>query len=297
MRHVSLDRLETLIAAADLGSLAEAARVLHLSPPTVSLHLQELESRVGTPLLERGHGQTRLTPAGEVLVSRGRHLLQGCRDMLERTRKRGLGLAGTLRLAATAGVEPELLPRLIDALESRIPGADVRLDAHSSRESVARIQAGLLDLAIVALPIEAGPDIELVRWRSDTVCAFIPDDWKAQRAVTAHWLAQRPWMSFAAGTQLHSLIAAWFADAGLEPMPRYSINQADGLLALVDAGKGAALLPSTASTKGKRVAKPLSPAAWRHLAIALRKREEDLLVLSGVQALMTLKPAQRRLVT
>ena len=36
MREISLDRLRTLVAIADLGSFAEAARVLHLAPPTVS---------------------------------------------------------------------------------------------------------------------------------------------------------------------------------------------------------------------------------------------------------------------
>ena len=46
MREISLDRLRTLVAIADLGSFAEAARVLHLAPPTVSLHIADLESRV-----------------------------------------------------------------------------------------------------------------------------------------------------------------------------------------------------------------------------------------------------------
>ncbi|MDP5776169.1 LysR family transcriptional regulator, partial [Pseudomonas aeruginosa] len=44
MREISLDRLRTLVAIADLGSFAEAARVLHLAPPTVSLHIADLES-------------------------------------------------------------------------------------------------------------------------------------------------------------------------------------------------------------------------------------------------------------
>ena len=39
MRELNLDRLRTLVTIADLGSFAEAARVLHLAPPTVSLHI------------------------------------------------------------------------------------------------------------------------------------------------------------------------------------------------------------------------------------------------------------------
>jgi DNA-binding transcriptional LysR family regulator len=50
MREISLDRLRTLVAIADLGSYAEAARVLHLAPTTVSLHIAYLESRDGGKL-------------------------------------------------------------------------------------------------------------------------------------------------------------------------------------------------------------------------------------------------------
>ena len=52
MREINLDRLRTLVAIADLGSFADAARALHLAPPTVSLHVADLEARVGAPLLD-----------------------------------------------------------------------------------------------------------------------------------------------------------------------------------------------------------------------------------------------------
>ena len=57
MRELSLDRLRTLVAIADLGSFAAAARALNLAPPTVSLHVAELEERIGAPLLLRQRGQ------------------------------------------------------------------------------------------------------------------------------------------------------------------------------------------------------------------------------------------------
>ncbi|OXH91861.1 hypothetical protein CA831_04965, partial [Burkholderia multivorans] len=50
MREISLDRLRTLVAVAERGSFADAARALHLAPPTVSLHIAELEARIGAPL-------------------------------------------------------------------------------------------------------------------------------------------------------------------------------------------------------------------------------------------------------
>ncbi|MFS2117131.1 helix-turn-helix domain-containing protein, partial [Herbaspirillum frisingense] len=57
MRELNLDRLRTLVAIADLGSFAAAARTLNLAPPTVSLHISELEARIGAPLLLRQRSQ------------------------------------------------------------------------------------------------------------------------------------------------------------------------------------------------------------------------------------------------
>ena len=68
MRRLNLDQLQTLVAVADLGTLAAAAQALHLSPPAVSLHIQELEARLDTPLLVRGKRQAQLTPAGALLA-------------------------------------------------------------------------------------------------------------------------------------------------------------------------------------------------------------------------------------
>lgn len=91
MRNFNLDHLQTLIAIADLGNFAAAAQALHLAPPTVSLHIKELESRLQADLVVRGRRQAELTPAGEVLVQEGRQLLLACDDLMERVRRRASG--------------------------------------------------------------------------------------------------------------------------------------------------------------------------------------------------------------
>ncbi|MCZ8096610.1 MAG: LysR family transcriptional regulator, partial [Burkholderiales bacterium] len=74
MRELDLDRLKTLVTIADLGSFVAASRALHLAPPTVSLHVAELEARVGTPLLLRTRGRVAPTGPGATLVERARRL-------------------------------------------------------------------------------------------------------------------------------------------------------------------------------------------------------------------------------
>src|SRR4249920_3496143 len=135
MRSLNLDQLQTLIAIADLGTFAAAAQALHLSPPTVSLHISELESRLGTGLLERGHRRARLTSAGAALVEQGRRLLKGADEAIEQVRRIAEGREGRVRLGTSTGVVVHLLPRVLEALERRSPGIDVELDILGSGET------------------------------------------------------------------------------------------------------------------------------------------------------------------
>ena len=98
MREISLDRLRTLVAISDCGSFADAARALHLAPPTVSLHIAELEDRVGVPLLSRKRGHVRPSATGEVLVERARRLLADAAQALDDIQRQVQGLEGRARL-------------------------------------------------------------------------------------------------------------------------------------------------------------------------------------------------------
>src|SRR5690606_31886999 len=104
MREINLDQLRTLITIADHGSFVKAAQLLHLAPPTVSLHIAELESRVGAPLLSRTRSQVRPTAIGESLIDHARRLLVDVAHALEDVARQAQGLAGRVRLGASTGV-------------------------------------------------------------------------------------------------------------------------------------------------------------------------------------------------
>ena len=286
MRNLNLDQLQTLVAIADLGTLAAAAQALHLAPPTVSLHVSELESRLGVPLLVRGRRQATLTAAGEALVEGGRRLLAGADELLVQARLRAEGRAGLVRLAATAGVSTRLLPLALDALARRCPGVAIKLDVLGSAEAMLRLQARSLDLAIVALPQAPAAAIELVPWRTDPMVAFLPAGWKAPARITPPWLAARGWMGFGPGTQMHGLIAGWFGQAGLNPRPRMELNYPAALLSLEAAGQGVALLPlehPDEAGAGEHIqVRPLSPPLPRQLGLAWRAAQSEDPAIAGV---------------
>src|ERR1700761_2298932 len=114
MREISLDRLRTLIAITERGSFADAARALNLAPPTVSLHIAELEDRVGAPLLSRKRGTVKPSGIGEVVGERARRLLADAEQALDDIQRQVQGLEGRVRLGATTGGIGQLLPNAPD---------------------------------------------------------------------------------------------------------------------------------------------------------------------------------------
>ena len=273
MREISLDRLRTLVAIADHGSFAEAARVLNLAPPTVSLHVADLEQRVGGALLSRTRGRVQPTVIGDTLIERARRLLADAEQALEEVERQVQGLAGRVRLGASTGVIAQLLPHALESLEQRHPGIDVQVAVLTSQQTLQKLADGSLEIGVIALPQAPVKGLAIQPWRRDPVMAFLPSRWDCPSVITPSWLAGQPLILNDATTRLSRQVAEWFAGEGPQPLPRIQLNYNDAIKSLVGAGYGATLLPHEASTPApeSRIAmRPLQPALWRELGIAHR---------------------------
>lgn len=274
MRNLNLDQLQTLIAIADLGTFAAAAQALHLAPPTISLHVKELESRMQANLLERGRRQTALTPAGLALVQEGRKLLASSDDLIDLVRRTAAGGDGLVKIGVSVGVGMRRLPLMLDALKRRKPGVELKLEAVGSAEAMQRLHAATLDIGIVASPQPAVARVALVPWRNDPMVALIPASWEVPETVTPEWLSTKRWACFAPGTQMYGLVASWFGQAGLNPRPYLTLSYPGALKSLASASQSAAILPLEEVDDQHRtpdiLVRPLHPRLMRPMAIAHR---------------------------
>lgn len=277
MRQLNLDQLRTLVSIADLGSFSAAARALHLAQPTVSLHISELESRLGAPLVVRGSRRVTPTPAGAALVERGRRLLRDADDAVDAVKRQSEGKAGRVRLGTSTGVVVDLLPQVLARLERDHAGIDVEVSILGSGEALSRLMTGTLDIGLVALPQPPQPQLVFTPWRTQPVMAYVPRRWQSEqrvpRRITPGWLAQQPLIFNEATTHLYRLTMEWFAAAGEAPRARIELNYDAAIRSLVAAGYGAALLPAQESGEhDQMVALPIAPKLTRRLGIAHRVR-------------------------
>jgi len=292
MREINLDRLRTLLAVAELGSFAQAARALHLAPPTVTQHVAELEARFGVALLLRG-ARVVPTSAGQVLVARARRLLADLDELVADVQLHAKGQRGRVRLGASTGAIAHLLPPVLRELATCHAGIDLQVSVTTSAEALARLAAGTLELGIVALPQPPLAGVRIQPWRRDPVWAVVPADWNAPARVTPGWLAGRPLLLNDGSTHLSRLTDAWFARAGQRPAPRIALNYNDAIRSLVAAGWGASLLPregEAVADDPRIVHRPLRPALWRPLGLAWRAGADEGAVRQVIEVLKAGRP-------
>lgn len=273
MRELNLDRLRTLVTIVEQGSFVAAARALHLAPPTVSLHINELEERFGAQLLLRKRKKAEPTGVGAALFERAQRLLNQSDAMLEDIQLYADGKTGRVRVSAATPVIAYLLPTALERLSHKHPGIEVELAVLNSREAMDRLSKGLLDIAAVALPQSQMAEVQIRPWRKDPVVALIPADWEHPKNATAAWLGTRPLILNDDSTQLARITTEWFAASGLRPQVKIRVNYNDSAKSLVGAGYGATLLSyeTLYPQIDKRIkVLGLDPPLWRSMGIAHR---------------------------
>jgi LysR family hydrogen peroxide-inducible transcriptional activator len=152
----TLRQLHYLKLLAEHRSFSRAAEAAHVTQPTLSAGVQELEKILGAPVVDRGRSGVILTAAGEEAVARGSAILAQAEDLVQATRSAGQPLAGRFRLGVIPTIAPFLLPRALPVLRLRFPKLRLYLREDLTGRLIASLKAGALDAALIALPYDMG---------------------------------------------------------------------------------------------------------------------------------------------
>lgn len=149
----SLKLLKSFATLAATGHFGQAADRLGMTQPALSLQIKELETRLGTQLIERRKTGLRLTAAGTALLPDIESLLRAGDDLATRARHLSGPLSGRLRLGVIPTIAPYLLPPLLPRIASTYPQLELEITESQTATLVADLRAGIIDLALLALPL------------------------------------------------------------------------------------------------------------------------------------------------
>lgn len=150
LRYVlSLDRLRALDALARTGTVGRAATELHLTPSAVSQQLAKLDREAGAALTEPAGRGLRLTHAGRVLAEHARDVLARLATAEADLGRLDVDVAGPLRIGAIPTTLHALAPAALARLTARHPRLRISLTDGEAEETLPRVVADELDLAVV----------------------------------------------------------------------------------------------------------------------------------------------------
>jgi len=170
---VDLMRIETFLHAAENLSFSEAARLLHLSQPTVSHHIKKLEQELGVDLFKRQGSSIRLTDAGRLLVPWARKVVRNSIEMQEMMASLQEGIAGSLRIACSTTAGKYVLPHLAARFSLRHPMINVSILRCASESVVLNLLDGEASLGVTSFEIH-DREVELQKFFEDSISVIVP---------------------------------------------------------------------------------------------------------------------------
>jgi len=151
---LNLRDLKYLVALADAGHFGKAAERSFVSQPTLSAQIKKLEEFLGVTLFERQPRKVTLTPVGERIVERARHILRDSADIVETAQAARDPLGGVLKIALIPTLGPYLLPLVTAKLRKALPKLRLMLYEYQTETLLKQLSAGELDLGILALGVD-----------------------------------------------------------------------------------------------------------------------------------------------
>ncbi len=274
---MKLSALRYLVAFADEGSFSKAAERCHVSQPTLSVALQNLEAELGVTLIERVKGHAALTELGYQVVAQARKALDEARrvEMVAQLGKNPL--AGDFRLGVIHTIGPYLLPDLIRSLRKVAPEMKLFIEESMTALLADNLKYGNVDAAIIALPFDI-PGIETRALYDEDFEVIVPrgHPWAKRRRIPAAEVRGDDVLVLKAGNCFREQVLDACPDISHAEGSLHQGHSIETIRCMVASGYGISVLPAGALSAPYRsdlvVAIPFEdPAPARRVALAWRR--------------------------
>lgn len=275
----TLRQLNYLVALSQELHFRRAAERMHVTQPTLSAQIQELERRLSAPLVERGTPRVMLTPLGREIADRARRIIAEVQDIVDLAASSQHGFDGTIRLGVPPTLGPYLLPHIVSDLHSKYPRLKLYVREGKPSELQEELHTGSFDLVISPLPINHA-DFEVERLFREPLQLAVADDHPLARKgkIERSDLVGQHVLAIEKGHQLHDQVRQLCEDFNAILLRDYEGTSLDTLRLMAGMGVGIAFLPAlyvrseVGSRQGLTVLEINAPHLYRQIGLTWRKR-------------------------
>ena len=239
---MTIRQLEVFLGVAQAKSFSRAAERIHLSQPTLSEHMRELEEELGVRLFVRHPRSVSLTEAGRVFgdyatrvvatLAAGRQALAEL-DGLQR---------GSLAVGASTTPGTYVLPALIARFRGAYPGITVALRIANSRIVEERVRDGEVDVAVIGGHMLGPGERCVAAGIVDELPLIAGTKHPIGATISRAKLAREPLLTREDGSATRQVTERALREAGITVRPAMELDHTETIKRAVMAGLGIAFV-------------------------------------------------------
>jgi len=246
MIEFSSRQLRAFLLVATHRNFTRAAEALFITPSGLSVLIRELENQLGFRLFDRTTRQVALTEAGNRLHVVVRRSLQELDEATSRIGQTAREARDTLSVGAGLLMAANVLPQAIKEFRTQRPDMRIQLVDSSPATVLQRVRNGTLDIGLGFF--KTAPGLRRIPFFRFSLMLIKPDDATVARRGSVTWSALKDerLVLQTRAAPVRDLIDHHLAEASVDARSALVVNSLEMLIAMVESGEGAGIVPSYA---------------------------------------------------
>ncbi len=244
--RMQYDALKTFITLVEVNNFTKTSEILHISQPSVSLHIKNLEQELQTTLFIRSPKSVQITPTGEILYNRAKQIMAITEQAKEEILAYHHEIQGTLTIGASFTIGEYILPPIIASLQQQFPQLELQIIIGNTKEIIQYTKLLQVDIGLIE---GQAHDHELI------IKPFMQDELFIVSAsnhpltkvptITVEDLQQQNWVAREEGSGTRYYLDHLFRANGLQVRSLLTVSSNQGVKESVIQGLGLSLLSAS----------------------------------------------------
>lgn len=248
---MDIRQIEYFVEVAKQLSFTKAASTLHVSQPSISKAIQNLENELGVPLFYRSSKQLELTDAGQAVLINALQVLEAFQNLRSELMDLTELKKGQIRIGIPPIVGAEFFSKLISQYKEKYPYIEILLTEVGTKRIRQEIEAGELDIGLVCSMCSTNENLETIGFLKDPLQLIVHEDHPLAHLdiIELADLVEEAFIIYRKDFILYDRIIEECSKHGFFPMIACETTQKDLFIEMVQAKLGVALLPQKIAEK------------------------------------------------
>ena len=204
---------------AETKNITLSAKKLHMSQPSISLQIQNLENQYGARFFDRTNKGVTLTKEGEIFYAHVRSVLDILTSAKEQINALAKGQRGLIYLGATLTIGEYILPNILAFLYKTNPDVDFKVKIANTESISQDVLEKKLHIGLIEGPVPRHKDLNVEKFWEDELVVVLPyfHSWASRKSITLAELPHERLVTREDGSGTRKVMEMALKERGLDP--------------------------------------------------------------------------------